>query len=165
MPSLPLIPTDCINLLETYGAVFRIAWDEAYDARGVRRSNRDPWAMQIPCAGRGLVIYPHGGTILALGCDYRPGIARQVAAIPGVRIHQDGGMRGEMTFVFDVSLFDAIAAIVKPRRRRRLSEEHRARLVAAGRPHLRSGSRSGADLEGVPAAGETLGRPRGRLRP
>jgi hypothetical protein len=59
-------------------------------------------------------------------------VARQLAALPGVRIHQDGGMGGEMTFLFDVSLFDQVAVSVKPRRRRRLSDEQQARLIAAG---------------------------------
>jgi hypothetical protein len=34
-----------------------------------------------------------------------------------------------MTFLFDVSLFEQVAEIVKPRRRRRLSEEERARRI------------------------------------
>jgi hypothetical protein len=59
-------------------------------------------------------------------------VARQLAALPGVRIHQDGGIGGEMTFLFDVTLFDQVALIVKPRRRRRLSEAHRDKLSAAG---------------------------------
>jgi hypothetical protein len=119
----------CINLEKTYGDRYRIGHDEVAVTWGERR---DPWMMTIPCVGRGITIYPHGGTLLALECDRRPGIARQLAALLGVRVHQDGGMGGEMTFLFDVSLFEHIAAIVKPRRRRRLSDEQRARLLVAG---------------------------------
>jgi hypothetical protein len=116
----------CINLAQMFSDRYRIGHDEAAITWGERR---DPWMMTIPCAGRGLTIYPQGGTTLALECNCRPGIARQVAATPGVRIHQDGGMAGGMTFLFDVSLFEQVAEIVKPRRRRRLSEEERARRI------------------------------------
>jgi hypothetical protein len=37
-----------------------------------------------------------------------------------------------MTFVFDAALFDAVASIVQPKRRRRLSPEHRAKLAETG---------------------------------
>ena len=40
--------------------------------------------------------------------------ANQVAAIPGVLVHQDGD--DEKTFVFPVTLFPEIAAIVEPKR-------------------------------------------------
>jgi len=42
--------------------------------------------------------------------------ARKVAALPGVRVHQDGGWRGEMTFVFPLGLFEQVAGIVKAKR-------------------------------------------------
>jgi hypothetical protein len=48
-----------------------------------------------------------------------------------------------------VSLFDQVAAIVRPRKRRRLSEEHKARLVASGRPFRRKFSESRSELSGV----------------
>ena len=46
------------------------------------------------------------------------------------RLHQDGNK--ERTFFFPVDRFEEVAAIVKPRRRRFLTEKQRARLIAAG---------------------------------
>ena len=84
--------------------------------------------MQLPCRGRGVTIYPHGGDRLAVEVDGRPGLVKQLTALPGVGLWQDGD--GEKTFVFEVGLFDAVAGVVRPHRRRRLSAEQRAELAA-----------------------------------
>jgi hypothetical protein len=115
------------DLRQRCGDRYRVSQDAAAD------SLADPWTLTIPCQ-RG-TIYPFGGALLAVDVDYHPGAARQMAALPGVRVHQDGGWGGEMTFTFPVDLFEAVAAIVRPRRRRRLSREHNAKLQAAGACH------------------------------
>src|SRR5262249_17533956 len=111
----------CLNLRALFGDKFRISHDEAAD------SSADPWMQTIPCRG-GVTIYPHGGDVLAVEIDRPPGVAKRVAAIPGARIHQDGGWAGEMTFLFPVELFDLVAAVVKPKRLpgpRQLTEEQK----------------------------------------
>jgi hypothetical protein len=115
----------CVNLQERFGHIYRITWDPAYDPdyRHVPKAKRDPWYMQTPCAGKGITIYPHGGGLLALECDNRYGIAKRVAALPGVTPWQDGS--GEKTFLFPVAMFDQVAAIVKLRKRRRVTEAQR----------------------------------------
>jgi hypothetical protein len=121
-----MTPT-CPNLGELFGDVYRITHDEAAESRN------DAWGMIIP--GKFGTVYPFGHDQLAVDIDHRPAAARKVAAIPGVRVHQDGGWGGEMTFVFSVDLFEQVAAIVKPHRlrgRRQLPLEERERLVAAG---------------------------------
>ena len=121
----------CINLAERFADRYRISHDEA---AGTWKERQDPWMQTILCA-RGVIIYPHGDNVLAVECDYHGGIARRIAAIPGVRVHQQGGnldprsFDGETTFLFDVSLFGQVAEIVKPRRKRRLSEEQKAAAV------------------------------------
>jgi hypothetical protein len=74
--------------------------------------------MTIPC--RKGTIHPHGAEMLALGLDGHPKVAKQLATIPGIVLHQDGGE--EKTFLFPVSLFDQVAALVEPKRVRRLSD-------------------------------------------
>jgi hypothetical protein len=85
----------CVNLQERFGHLYRITWDPAYDPdyKRVPRAKRDPWYMQIPCVGKGVTIYPHGGDLLALECDNRYGVANRVAALPGVVLHQSGVAR------------------------------------------------------------------------
>jgi hypothetical protein len=114
----------CVNLTERFGRDYKITHDPA--AR-TRRQKRDPWMMQLPCRGRGVVVHPWGGGRLAVEVDGRPGLAKQLAAIPGLKLWQDGD--GEKTFLFDVALFDAVAAVVRPRRRRRLPEGQRRACV------------------------------------
>jgi hypothetical protein len=121
----------CVNLLERHGADYRVTFDPAYDSRKVPKRCLDPWLMQLRGAGRGVTIYPHGGTRLAVEVDNRWKVAQQLAGLSGVELWQDGD--GEKIFLFDVALFDRVAAIVKPRKRRRLTDEQKARLAAGGR--------------------------------
>jgi hypothetical protein len=139
-----------------FGKRWRIGWDAAYEPCHVAKGSLDPWMMQILCKGD-ITIYPQGGTKLAVECDYHPQIVRQLASIPGVELTQDGDH--EKTFVFDVSLIDQLAAIVKPRRRRRHTETNRARLAATGKAALEKYRRSinaGAQISRL----EPLGKPR-----
>jgi hypothetical protein len=106
-------PLRGVNLLERFGDRFRVTWDPAYDPKHVRE--KDVWMMQLPCAGQGVTIYPHGGNTLAVEVDYRPSICRKLEAL-GLQLHQDGD--GEKTYLFEMSRFDEVAEIVKPRRRR-----------------------------------------------
>jgi hypothetical protein len=95
--------------------------------------------MTIPC--RWGIIYPHVDEMLALELDGHPKIARQVAGIPCVVLHQDGDE--EKTFLFPASLFAQVAALVEPKKIRRLSEEHKAKLVEASKPYrIKPGSNS-----------------------
>jgi hypothetical protein len=90
--------------------------------------------MRLPCRGKGVTIYPFGGDRLAVEVDGRPGLVKKLAAIPGVELWQDGD--GETTFRFDVARFEAVAAVVRPRKRRRLPEGQRracARRLARAR--------------------------------
>ena len=107
---------DCIDL-RTLGD-YKITYDEATDGR------TDPWMRQIPCAGTGVTVYPHGGTRLAVQCDNRKATAKRLEAIDGVTLHQDGDR--DKTFVFDVSLWEQVRAVVRPRRNRRLCPERKA---------------------------------------
>jgi hypothetical protein len=95
---------DCVNLLERYGSVYKVSYDPAYDAYHVPREKRDPWMMCLKGGRPGRVtIYPHGGTTLAVEVNHRQVVARAVMALPGARVHQDGGTRGEMTILVDVA--------------------------------------------------------------
>jgi hypothetical protein len=76
----------CISLRELYGDRYKIGSDLIAVTPSERK---DPWMVTIPCRG-GAVIYPYGGELLALELDYRTLLAKRVAAIPGVRLHQSG---------------------------------------------------------------------------
>ena len=133
--------TTCINLRQRFGSQYRITFDPCYDAKHRPQATLDPWNMQIPCE-KG-VIYPYGGTKLAVEVDYRAPTAKRLAALPYCRLVQDGDH--EKTFVFDVADFKAVAAIVQPKRRRTLTPEQRqqrAEQLAMVRPkHLTQGRR------------------------
>jgi hypothetical protein len=108
----------CVNLREQFGDRFRIGHDPAAQTWGERR---DPWMLTIPCR-RG-VIYPHGD-LLAVEIDGHRRLAKRVAAIPGVSVYLDGD--DEKTFLFPMEAFDAVAAVVRPKRRPQLTGQQRA---------------------------------------
>jgi hypothetical protein len=114
------VPATCVNLAARFGQDFKITHDPA--AR-TRPQKRDPWMMQLPCRGKGVTIYPFGGDRLAVEVDGRPGLVKKLVAIPDVELLQDGD--GEKTFLFEVALFGPVAAVVRPRKRRRLPEGQR----------------------------------------
>jgi len=123
-----------INLLERFGKRFRITFDEAFDPRG--KHSPDCWAMQIPCAFKGVTLYAHGGPRLAVEINGHRELARRVSLLEGVALHQNGD--DEKTFLFDVAQFEQVAVLVKPKRRIRLTEERRKKAVANLTPFPRS---------------------------
>lgn len=110
---------ECLNLRDLYGEHYKIGHDES---AATYRERQDPWNMTL--LGERAVIYPYGGSELCVEIDYRTPTAKAVAAIPGVVVHQEGDH--ERTYRFHVDLFAQVAALVKPRKRRKLSEEQRA---------------------------------------
>jgi hypothetical protein len=154
--------TTCLNLREQLGDVYRIGFDPVYDPFHVPKDKLDPWMMTIPCQ-RG-TIFPHGGDVLAVEVSYA--LAKRLAAL-GLKVHQDGDR--EKTFLFTVERFEEVAAIVKPKRRRRLSPEQAAKLAAAGAfSRFRAGVQSiSSERQGVEVvAGQwmTLGASEVRFR-
>src|SRR5262249_10805673 len=66
--------------------------------------------------------YPHGANRLAVECK---GVtAKKLLALPGITVHQRGNT--DWTLLFDVALAERVFAILKPRKRRKLSGEQKA---------------------------------------
>ena len=148
-----MIPTP-INLRRRFGRRFRVRYEPAYEAeygRGARLE--DPCLMIIPC--RYGHVYPFGGTNLAASVDGHPNVAGVLRRLPCCRVHQDGDF-GELTVVFDVGDFPKVAAILKPRRRRVLSQEARQALLRASQATRFQPGRHGveSDLEARPCVPE-----------
>jgi hypothetical protein len=97
-------------------------------------SPRDPWMYQIRGSRGCAVVYPHGRDLLAIEVNYRPSVAKRLAALPGVSVHQDGGLKGEMTFLVPVADFAAVAKVIRPVRkktnRRGLEAWRRGRVLS-----------------------------------
>ena len=116
------MPT-CIDLKARFGARYRITHDQAHAAEyGENSRVYDPWLAMIPC--RHGHVYPHGGELLAASTDRRGAISKRLSILPGVRLLQDGD--DGVNVVFHIKDFDAVAAILKPRRRRQLTPEQKA---------------------------------------
>ncbi len=111
--------TDCINLKRQFGDQYKVTYEESYYAEyGPSARTEDPWLMVILCQHG--EIYPHGGNQLAASTKVAGGIARTLKALTFTTLHQDGA--DGVDVIFPIDRFDEIAAVMKPRKRRRMTE-------------------------------------------
>jgi hypothetical protein len=116
----------CINLRQRFGDLYKVQFEESYYAeRPEFRSEEAPWLMVIPCLNGH--ICPWGGRLLA-ACTRTAGpVARRLKKLPFAQVAQDGDDGANV--LFDVRHFDEVAKIMKPRRRRRLSDQQKRESV------------------------------------
>jgi len=110
----------CLNLRDLYGDRYKVAIEE-------NLPSKDPWLLVLLCESGH--ICPWGPNLLAACTSSRGSIAKRLTALPIATVEQNGS--DGINVSFHVDHFDKIAAIMKPRRRRRMSEAQR--LVAAER--------------------------------
>jgi hypothetical protein len=99
---------------------YRFRFEESYQAEGNQHVKGDGrWYVEILC--RNGLIYPYGGTTLL--AYVKPGVVSVVTKLPDVDLYQtDGKAR---VFRFPIERLDEVAAVLKPRKRRAYSPEHR----------------------------------------
>jgi len=113
--------SECVNLRERFGRRFKVVYEEAHRAEyGPNARTEDPWLMILLCEHGH--VFPHGDDQLAAFTD-GPVIAKKLARLVCCEVWQEGDQ--ELTVLFDVADFDAVAQILKPRRRRRLTPAQR----------------------------------------
>jgi hypothetical protein len=133
---------DCVDLRERFGRRYRIEYEPSYAAEyGVNARVHDPWLTIIPC--RYGHIFPHGGSTLAASVDGFPKIAGRLKRLTCCRVHQDGDF-GELTVLFNAADFAKVARIMRPRRRRRVSQRERERLREMG---FQKGAQARVDVQ------------------
>lgn len=113
----------CVNLMERFpkNRVIRTV-----------PGTRDPWNFEMLCKyGH---IFPSGENELGAATDRRGIIANKLAALDcATRVqHGDDGTN----IYFDVADFRQIAKIIKPRQKRKMSAEHKAKLLAGHAAYL-----------------------------
>jgi hypothetical protein len=136
----------CINLKERFPE-YRIFWEDNGSYKDLVPREEWPWLMEI--RGENGFVAPHGHDIL---CVYPRGAktATKIEALPF--IIRKMGESGESRFWFHVDHAEEIFAIIKPRRRRRLSPEHKEALLRASKPFKKGESKSLRALK-APAEG------------
>jgi len=118
-----------LNLKDLYGERYKITLDES--AFCEKESKRDLWYFQIPCKyGH---IYSISDMYLGFWCDSGVIKARMVREAPEIELVQDSDDEG--VFRFTPEQFEIVAKYARPRRRRRLSKEHKEKLTKAGSNH------------------------------
>jgi hypothetical protein len=101
---------------------YRWRYEEGAGAQMAQDEQEAPWYVEVICE-HGL-IYPKGKN--ALLAYSSAGTKRRVAAIPGTEHHQHDG--NAEVFRFPLERLDEVAAILRPRKRRKLDPE-RARAI------------------------------------
>jgi len=116
---------NCINLNKQFGDKYRVTAEKG------TRHNVDPWyyrieSSKVQCAH----VYPWDGNKLALYRGKHGGIVSQLLALPTTELYTDGS--DGVTILFKVADLDAVAYLVKLKRRKRLSKEGRLALQERG---------------------------------
>jgi hypothetical protein len=145
-----------INLKERFGDRYRVTFEESYFAeRGKEARADDPWLQILLC--RHGHISPCGGNILMTSTNKHGAVANQLAALRCVQVIQDGD--DGINAIFCVDDFDTVAALMKPRRRRQVSERERERLGNLGRENLNRYRQANFKLPENDAESPPSGRP------
>ena len=122
----------CINLKQHFGGRYRVQYEESYYVeRPEFRAVGGPWLTMIPCQNGH--IFPWGGSTVAACTNTRGRVATKLKKTASCKVAQDGD--DGVTVLFDVEDFEAVAEIMKPRKRRRLSEEQKQKAVERLRPY------------------------------
>jgi hypothetical protein len=107
----------CINLRQQYGDRFKVRYGEDYSAEyGPNARIEAPVYLEIPCANG--FIAPWSDSELVACTKTAGAVARKLKALRFTTTAQDGDDGANV--VFPVDRFEEVAAIMKPRRRRRL---------------------------------------------
>ena len=112
----------CINLRTQYGKRYRVVYEESYYAQyGPNARVEDPWLMILSCKfGH---IFAHGGNMLAASVDGHPNVAGLLRRLKCCHVCQDGD--DGITVLFGAADFAQVAKVMKPRRRRQMTEEQK----------------------------------------
>jgi hypothetical protein len=123
--SHPIAP--CVDLRATFGRTFRFADDPSLAAeRPDRRCLERAWLTRIPCAHGGFIAPMGGRRLQAFATSRR----HRLCALSCVTVHQASADGAIVTF--DVADLETVAAVLGAKRRRRLSDDQRARFKTAG---------------------------------
>lgn len=120
---------NCVNLKELFGDRFKLDVDESYYAeRSEFRREEEPWLTHIICLHGTIGVW--GDNLLVASTSSTGPVAKRLKALPFIQVAQDAS--DGVNVVFPVQHFEEVAEIMRLRKRRRISEEQRARLVEAG---------------------------------
>jgi hypothetical protein len=123
----------CLNLRDLFGAKYRVTHEESRAAdRGDHTRVDDPWTMLVLCEHGHVGAY--GDNELYASTNRSGSVAMALRNLDCCRVWMDGS--DGLNVVFDVTDAKKVLAVMKPRRRRQLSPEQKARLVEMGRANL-----------------------------
>ena len=104
-----------LDLKQLFGSQYQIERDPAFG------SSSDPAGWVIP-GRKDCAIFAHDDRLLAAEI-FGTNLCNKTMAIPGVQVHQTGEQY--CCVLFPVELFDVVARVVKPKRRRRQNDVQR----------------------------------------
>ncbi len=113
-----------IDLKKFAGVRYRMVLDESAELDTDHESRL--WYYRIPCKYGFIAV--HGPKTLSASTNRRI-MAGRLATLPGVKVRQRGD--SEVTVTFPPDCLDAVANLLQAKRRRRLSDAHKASLAAS----------------------------------
>lgn len=118
-----------IDLKKLAGFKYRLRWDESASIPGQTAEDR-AWLRQIPCQ-RGH-IFIQAEDELGVWCNKGPTIAK-LRVMPGLKLLCRGDR--EASFAFHPDMLDVVCELMGVLKKKQLSPEQKARLIALGAKH------------------------------
>lgn len=120
---------DCLDLQKLFGKRYRVT----LEANGVTKSQTPeaeyPWLYEI--VGRKGMVYPHGSNVLA-AVGFTPSSSRKLRGLThALTVRGDQ----EVVITFEPKNIESVFKIIKPRKRRRLTDEQRAAAIERLKEH------------------------------
>ncbi len=131
-----------IDLKKQYGTKYKIQLDESADILNQEKSER-LWYYRIPCKYGHIGVW--GKKTLSYYCDRPRFITKLIGLVEinGWEIVQRG--ESEIQFTFRTSQFYEVADVVKPKKKRQLTEAHLARLLKSSAGNRFAGRSDGTN--------------------
>lgn len=143
-----------VDLRATFGGRYRVRWEANGATRSSWPEDERLWLLELRC--RYGIVYPYGGEFLAAAADH-PRLGAKLRALPFI-----ASAKGdvETVVVFGQDHAKAVFRILKPYRRRQLSETERSRkaeILARARLQRRRESLSQSDFRALGSTNATPG--------
>jgi hypothetical protein len=145
----------CVDLSKQFPR-YRLSWEANGATKGQWKREEGEWPWLMELRGRYGTVSPYGGEILQAMTD-RPRIGAQLRALPCVLSARGAD---EIVVRFHVDHAPAVFNLLRPYRRRQLSEADRAKkaeILARARDRDRRDGLLPLSGEAFPALGSTIG--------
>jgi hypothetical protein len=133
-----------VDIIKLASDKYKVDLDKGCESKTVKKADR--WELIIKCTNG--EIYPFSNELLGFHCVRKIIRNRLHEEHPEI-VARNWSDNGEAIFLFELEQFGLIAKYAKPRKIRKLSEEHKAILAKSSREALKAYRKSNSKLQNM----------------